>query len=84
MADTQTPEGVENVGTWRVRLPGGAPLHVELVIDHGSAAAIVDFLSTIDPVQLEQTALNRLDCDSDEQGGVTAAMIRELMDRARD
>lgn len=76
------PEAVSEVAVFRMLLPSGEPVQVQLVVD-SRRDAVEAFLTGQDPVELEHAALNRPDCNSDEQGGFVAALLRELTERSR-
>lgn len=62
-----------------VSFDGLARVSVGEQLDPGPAAA--QFLTAIDAQELERAALNRLDLDN-TPGGLTAAMLRQLVDWA--
>lgn len=55
---------------------------VRVMVNGDPRAALVELLAGINPQQLEQAALRRLDFDDTAEYGLTAAMLRELTEAA--
>jgi hypothetical protein len=54
---------------------------VRVMVDSDPRQVLADLIGTVDPAQLEQAALQRLDYDDSIDHGLTAAMLRELLGR---